>query len=74
MTPDDAKQLAYKYDRNEHTAKMLLQTNPQIAINGAEMGRTEQKAVSEGGNKAEPNISGEQPILEREWVCRFNGS
>ena len=43
MSIDQAKQLAYAYDRKEHTARLLLQTNPQIAINEAEKGRTEQE-------------------------------
>jgi len=38
MTPDEAKQLAYAYDRKEHTARILVETNPQIALAGAEMG------------------------------------
>jgi len=71
---DEAKQLAYAYDRKEHTARILVETNPQIVINEAEKGLTEEEAVSEGIVKAEPNISGETPILEREWVSQFNGS
>lgn len=74
MSIDQAKQLAYAYDRKEHTARILIETNPQIAINEAEKGRTEREAVFEGNSKAEPNISGETPILEREWVCQFNGA
>jgi len=43
MTLDESKQLAYAYDRKEHTARILVETNPQIAINEAEKGRTEQE-------------------------------
>jgi hypothetical protein len=57
MTIDTAKQLAYSYDREEHTARLLRETNPQIAINGAEMGVAEEKAVFEGGSKAEDNFA-----------------
>ncbi len=70
MTPDDAKQLAYKYDRKEHTARLLRETNPQIVINGAEKGRTEQEAVLEGGKKAEDNFAMDTAAIPKEG---FNG-
>jgi hypothetical protein len=37
---DDAKQLAYSLDRREHTAKCMVETNPQIAFKTDSMGKS----------------------------------
>jgi len=65
MTQDDAKQLAYSLDRKEHTAKCMVETNPQIAFKTDLTGATEQEEDFE-----EVDI----PKIEQDAVASWNGS
>ena len=79
MTQDDAKQLAYSLDRQEHTAKCMVETNPQIAfktdLTGATATKEEKaypsKAADRIGHRSEDIDEGE---IERRSVSAFNGS
>jgi len=57
MTLDEAKRLAYELDRREHTARILVETNPQIAFKTDRKPNEIGKTVSEGVSKAEDNFA-----------------